>query len=292
MCFGVYSSRIARDPSHSKWAGTPDSPHGVQISGQRDFVRKELLQHARHIKRLHFVGGETLLSRDFGDTLQCLVDAGVADGIIVSLVTNGTVVKSPWLKLLERFKHTGVCVSIDGFDQYYDYIRYPNKWEKLTSNIQQLKELPNTTLVANATLQAYNALNIADLFRYLDSIGLGFYAYPIAVPHHLGIGVLPPRARRLAAQRLRQYGERDCRHENREMVRGLAGQLEPVNDSFDVGLVHDFMLFTNDLDRSRAQSFEDTHKELAGLIADAGFVWTNETLHARPLPLRGVSLTG
>src|SRR4029077_10765955 len=146
-----------------------------------------------HIKRLHFVGGETLLSRDFGDTLQCLVDAGVADGIVVSPVTNGTDGKSPWVRLFQKFKHTGLCVSIDGFGEYYDYIRYPNTWEKLTSNISLLKELPNTTVTANATLQAYNALNIADLFRYFDSIRLGFYAYPIAVPYHLGIGVLPPR---------------------------------------------------------------------------------------------------
>jgi hypothetical protein len=41
-----------------------------------------------------------------------------------------------------------------------------------------------------------------------------------------------------------------------------------------------FMLFTNDLDITRGQSFHDTHRELLQLIVDTGFTWTNETLHA------------
>ena len=45
-----------------------------------------------------------------------------------------------------------------------------------------------------------------------------------------------------------------------------------------------FMLFTNDLDITRGQSFRETHGELLELITDAGFMWTNETLHARRVP--------
>jgi hypothetical protein len=49
-----------------------------------------------------------------------------------------------------------------------------------------------------------------------------------------------------------------------------------------------FMLFTNDLDATRGQSFRDTHRELLQLITDAGFTWTNETLHCRNIrPLSG-----
>ena len=45
-----------------------------------------------------------------------------------------------------------------------------------------------------------------------------------------------------------------------------------------------FMLFTNDLDITRGQSFQDTHRELLQLIIDAGFPWSDETLHACLIP--------
>ena len=41
-----------------------------------------------------------------------------------------------------------------------------------------------------------------------------------------------------------------------------------------------FMLFTNDMDRSRGQSFAQVQPELYEHIAATGFRWTAETLHA------------
>jgi hypothetical protein len=153
-------------------------------------------------------------------------------------------------------------------------------------NIEILRKRSSTWLMAIATLQAYNALNIVDLFKYLDSIGLDFYAYPVSHPPYLSPTVLPPRARRLASERLRSYAAGDCLPKNRELVLGLAGGLENAGspEVFDENLMRAFMLFTNDLDITRGQNFRDTHGELLELITDAGFTWTNETFHARCIP--------
>jgi len=201
--------------------------------------------------------------------------------------TNGTVVKSPWLGLAERFRHLSLNISVDGFGKYYEYIRYPGRWNTITRNIEILRNRPHTSVMVIATLQAYNALNIVDLFKYLDSIGLDFYAYPVTHPPYLSPTVLPPCARRLAIERLRSYAEGDCLSAHRELVLGLAGGLENVRDAdgFDEELMRAFMLFTNDLDATRGQSFRETHEELLQLITDAGFTWTNETCHARRTPL-------
>ena len=98
--------------------------------------------------------------------------------------------------------------------------------------------------------------------------------------------VLPPSGRRLAIERLRSYAERDCLPKNRELVFGLASGLEEAGDReiFDENLMRAFMLFTNDLDITRGQSFRNAHGELLELIIDAGFMWTNETYHARRVP--------
>ena len=67
-----------------------------------------------------------------------------------------------------------------------------------------------------------------------------------------------------SADRLRDYADRDCRPAHRDMVRGLSEQLRGSAQLFDAGLLRDCMLFTNDLDVSRGQSFADVNGELLG----------------------------
>jgi MoaA/NifB/PqqE/SkfB family radical SAM enzyme len=287
MCCGYSSSRIDQDPVHRQWnGGAPGHkkrlPTGKRWFEDKSFILTELFRHPEEVKQLEFLGGETLLIKEVGDILECLIEAGVADNIVLMATTNGTVIKSPWLTLAERFKALALNVSIDGFDAYYEYIRYPARWSTVTRNIEILKKRSRTRLTAIVTLQAYNALNIVDLFKYFDSIGLDFYAYPVSRPEYLSPMVLPPSARRLAVERLLLYADEDCIPKNRELVLGLASELNNAGDRevFDAKLMRTFMLFTNDLDITRAQSFRETHRELLQLITDAGFAWTNETCHA------------
>jgi hypothetical protein len=48
------------------------------------------------------------------------------------------------------------------------------------------------------------------------------------------------------------------------------------------------MVFTNDLDVSRKQSFADTHAELLELIRQAGLEWSAETRFATPAGSRSL----
>jgi MoaA/NifB/PqqE/SkfB family radical SAM enzyme len=291
MCHGEVSSRINQDPIHRRWAST-----FAQLSGQAGFtdikvrldqpwinnkelVRNSILKHPDQIKRLYFLGGETLIIREVGETLQYLIDTGVASKIVVAVVTNGTVITAPWLKLTDRFKAVEIAISVDGFGPYYEYIRYPAGWEVLTKNIKFLRALPKTSVGAAVTLQSYNVLNIVALFRYLDSIGLGFYAYPIAFPAHLRPTAIPHRARKVAGERLREYARNDCRPEYREMIKGFATNLETTDNDCTEASLREFMLFTNDLDSFRGQRFADTHAELLALITETGFNWTSETMY-------------
>jgi MoaA/NifB/PqqE/SkfB family radical SAM enzyme len=293
MCHDGVSSRIAADVVHRTWATDQYSNkpyHDPQVAVRGVSVRRwslseelqtAILRAPDQVKRLYFIGGEPLLVREVGTLLRRLIDAGVSRNIIVAVVSNGTVTGS-WLELMPHFKRLDLSISIDGFGRHYDYIRYPARWEKLVKNLAVFRELPNVSLGAAVALQFYNALNLCDLFRYLDSIKLGFFAWPVHIPRYLSIDALPPSARQLACDRLRSYAGQDCRPEYRDMVNGLAEQLRPKGDPFDPRLLRDCMLFTNDLDVSRRQSFAEINAELLEHAAQAGVEWTNETLHARP----------
>jgi MoaA/NifB/PqqE/SkfB family radical SAM enzyme len=285
MCQGDYSSRIDQDAVHSAWLGSEPGSHAARHGNEHWFNRKDivngkLLEHPEQIRYLKLQGGETLLSREVGEVLQYLIDAGVAHQVTVHVVTNATTTKAPWLRLTEHFRGVSFVISVDGHGKYYEYIRYPAKWDNLVKNIETLRALPKTTLTAHLTIQNYNVLNIVDLCRYLDSIDAPFTVNALSWPAHLAATNLPPRGRRLAAERIRAYVGGDCRPQNKKRMLGLIGWLESAGESLDQRLLRDFMLFTNDLDVTRGQSFRETHGEFLALLEEAGFAWTAETLHA------------
>ncbi len=295
MCSSDSSSFIAEDAVHNAWTADRQEtyhnrdlpivarPRSARItSNHRDFVAKELVSSSSRIKQLYFVGGETLLAKDVAATLQCFVDSGAAPDIELVLQSNGSLANASALKVAHQFKRLVLGISVDGFGQYYEYIRYPAKWKKLAANLDTFKTLPNTALKANIVFQIYNALNIVELFTYLDAVDIAFDVTPLLFPNYLRPSAMPPRARALAAERLRAYAER-CLPARRQLINGLATAVAPTTDGFDRRLMHDFMLFTNDLDATRGQSFENTHAELLELIADTGFRWTDETLHAKSI---------
>ena len=124
-----------------------------------------MAQAPGQVKRLYFLGGEPLLVKEVAELLQYLIDRGLSKDISIAVVSNGSVTGS-WLDLIPHFKGLELAISIDGFGDHYDYIRYPGKWEKLVKNLDVFRRLPNVSLGAAITLQFYNALNVCDLFRY------------------------------------------------------------------------------------------------------------------------------
>jgi hypothetical protein len=61
----------------------------------------------------------------------------------------------------------------------------------------------------------------------------------------------------------------------------LAKYLAALDRPVDPKLFREFMLFTNDLDVTRGQSFRSTYPDLVRLLADDGLEWTDETFYAK-----------
>jgi len=304
MCHGGSSSRIAADPVHSSWSADfysgsayhDESAASLQTAPRVFSITQKALEAALkespgQIRRLYFIGGEPLIVRGVGDVLERLIETGDDKDTELAIVSNGSMTRS-WLPLTKTFKRTDMAISIDGFDEHYDYIRYPAKWRNLAKSLAAFKEMAYVNLGASVTIQAYNALHITSLFRYLDSMEISFFAYPIHLPRHLTLDVMPPAARREAAKRLAEYVDRDCRPQHVAVIRGLIGQFNQTNDALDARLVRDFMRFTNDLDATRRQRVHDVNPELVSFLEAAGFPWSFETLHAplAPSPKHGVKI--
>ncbi len=279
MCRSSSSSLIAKDRVHSAWNYREIVP--VEEESVLELMEERLFRDADHIRRIHFMGGEPFVINEIERSLQMLIDRGVAHRIVLSMNTNGTRTAPRWMQLTELFQELHLTLSIDGVGGIFEYIRFPAKWAELDANLRAFRTMRHVDLDANVTVQSYNVLEIADAFRYLDQAGIADWrARTVQDVAHLRVTTMPPAARRLAAARLEDYARRDCRPQNRAAVECIIDELRGAGEDFDRDLLHEFMVFTNDLDRSRRQSFRESCPELLRSIEQAGFEWTEETRHA------------
>lgn len=286
MCRSSSSSLIAKDRVHSAWNYREHVP--LEAESVLGLFEERLFRDARHIRRIHFMGGEPFVINEIEHTLQMLIDRGAAPQIVLSMNTNGTRTAPRWMKLTESFRQLHLTLSIDGVGGIFEYIRFPAKWDEFDRNLHAFRAMRHVDLDANVTVQNYNVLEIADAFRYLDRAGIADWrARTVQDVPQLRVTTMPPAARRRAAERLDDYARRDCRPQNRAAIECIIDELRGAAEDFDRELMREFMVFTNDLDRSRRQSFREACPELFGLIAEAGFGWTDETRYVDPRDVAG-----
>jgi MoaA/NifB/PqqE/SkfB family radical SAM enzyme len=283
MCNSENSSKIAKDAVQRAWEPKEyyprENPTVKWLRSLENLVHELANETGSEVRRLSFAGGEPLLLRETPRLLERLIAAGRAQFLFLQFISNGSVVPR-WLSLAPKFRRLDLVISVDGYAEQYDYIRYPGRWSKLAHHFQLFKNIPNVYPYATTTVQVNNVLHLTDLFRYLDSIDFSFTGYLLQGPGHLAVSILPASIRRVAAARLLEYAETDCRPPQHALVRSLAAQIEAGEDAGNPYLLRDFMLFTNDLDASRGQSIHRSDPELVELLEQAGHPWLHETLHA------------
>jgi MoaA/NifB/PqqE/SkfB family radical SAM enzyme len=310
MCGPNFSSLIERDEVHSRWVGgaVPVRPPagGPPAVGSADgapgasrlpngpwyrddaWVRDVLLKNTDKVRDLYFTGGEPLIEKQVEKILDHLIEKGVEGNVLLELNTNATVLKDSMLEKIRRFKEVQIGVSLDAYGPYHEYIRYPARWDAIRRNVERLTEVRSERfhVCAGPVLQVYNALNLVEVLRFFDSMAIPYRIALATYPWFLAVDVLPLRVRQLAAERLRAYVEGlggDALPYAREHVLSIARHLESVPGSARKDALRNLMLFTNDLDAGRKQSFREVHGELVSLLAESGFTWTDEcSPEARP----------
>jgi len=245
---------------------------------QDSFLFHELLRNADTMQRLYVVGGEPFYAKPLLRMIDYLDDTGDCAHIDAVFTSNATIVNDKLLAQLQKFREVHIGFSIEGFGPIQEYIRYPSKWQEIETNIKKFRDIDGIKIHVVATLQLQSALYLTDLLRFCDKLQIACGVNLVYYPDYLNILALPRAARTAAAERLETYLENDnpseaCRNELLPIINHLTSD----DDMFSHDLMRQFMLFTNDLDKGRQQSFRDTFPELLAFIEDTGFQWTDET---------------
>jgi hypothetical protein len=240
---------------------------------QDSVIFDEILRHTDTLQELYFTGGEPLISKKFQQILDHLIQRGVAQRLTLQLNSNLTKLSDDLLEKLAQFQRVTFTLSIDGYGDVYEYIRYPAKWSVVAETMRQLTRLTNAAVCATPVVTAYNVLTLTDLFRFCDELGMRFLMANCYGPEWLQLNVLPPKAIAEAARRFLAYAERDCRPENRHTVEAMGNALRKGVIVFRPDLLPAFQAFTNELDAARRQSFAQTFPELLDFLAESGHPW-------------------
>lgn len=137
MCNPRASSSIAAQ--YVKWQ-IKDSEKYVGSDWTRDQqvwdrVLKELAE-ITNLKNVHFMGGETLITKKFEEFVDFMIERGRTD-LNFSFVTNGTTFNESLLAKLMRFQRVGIEVSIETLTEHNAYQRQGTNTDLVIRNIEK-----------------------------------------------------------------------------------------------------------------------------------------------------------
>jgi len=163
MCNPRASSLIAAQ--QVKW-GNLDAKQYVGTDWTRNqevWIRVlDELARIKELNNVHFMGGETLITKRFEDFVDHMIVQGRTD-LHFSFVTNGTTFNQALLDKLKKFNRVGIEVSIETVTKHNTYQRQGTDTELVLQNINRYLEQCNGD---NITLTARPAISALTIGRY------------------------------------------------------------------------------------------------------------------------------
>ena len=128
-------------------------------------IINDIVERAEDIRKLEISGGEPFINVHFDRLIDALIDSGKQlPGL--NITTNGSFTEEQISKL-EAFDHLHINFSIDGSgDNFYEYLRWPLKWNEVLEKIDILKKYPWLSCEFAIVPHNLNILNLADSIKF------------------------------------------------------------------------------------------------------------------------------
>lgn len=192
------------DPESSSSVATQFVKWGIKEAGKyigTDWTRDDAvwnrvldeLAGISDLSNVHFMGGETLITKRFEDFVDFMVDRQRFD-IGISFVTNGTVFNESLIDKLKKFKRVGLEVSIETTTAHNAYQRQGTDTELVLNNIQKYMSHCNGSNITLTLRPAISSLTIGyypTLIQYCLEFGLMIKGLVVYDPAFFDARILP-----------------------------------------------------------------------------------------------------
>jgi len=231
------------------------------------------------LKKLQIIkltGGEPMLHNKFIPFMSRLVKLGTDKNCKIILFTNSSYFPTPKIvNLLSKFKKVEVNLSIDGYGQKNNYIRYPSEWVKVKKAAVSWLKLSlvnqNITVHLNITISIYNVVYLDEIFEWwLSEIKNIKFSKPgirfsfVFNPRYLSIVILPGNLKLIISNKIINLESKYSHNYN--IIRNLEKIKQFLEYDNNKSNLKEFFKFTKDIDRLRNEKFEKTFPELNQLI--------------------------
>ena len=193
MCSPESSSKIAAQ--HVKWGREKDKKYVGNDWTRNEKIWNRFLQELSKMKlqNIHFMGGETTLTKRLHDFLDFMIEHKRFD-LNFSFVTNGTTFDIELIKKLKLFQRVGIEVSMETTTEHNAYVRQGTDTKEVLANIEKYREHCDNERISVTLRPAPSALTIGNyhtLIEYCLEQKLTIKSTPVYRPTFLNVSVLP-----------------------------------------------------------------------------------------------------
>ena len=148
-----------------------------------------------------FIGGEFFLIEDNIKILEKIKQRNLT----ATIITNGTIINQQMIKMLKEIKNLEIRISIDGYKEGFEFIRYPAVWNDWVNNVALLRqELPHADICCSMVLQMLVCQQIHELYEWANHSKLRITHQMLSSPSSLRFSVLEPQERNSLIKLLQQ----------------------------------------------------------------------------------------
>lgn len=146
------------------------------------------------LRTLSLLGGEPLYEAANFKLLEHLLKIGNTD-LFVSIITNGSVgLNDHQREVLGQFKNVNFCLSIDGTERLFEYIRHPLQWSMLLDNIRVFRSITDN-ISASYTISNINIQAHPETIAWFRANNIPYNYNPVTYPNYFSPWALPESAK-------------------------------------------------------------------------------------------------
>jgi MoaA/NifB/PqqE/SkfB family radical SAM enzyme len=145
---------------------------------------------------IYIAGGEPFYMKNVRNFLKKLSEIKWnCDNTTIQIQTNGVTNSPALLEILSKFSRVEYSLSIDGWAEVNELIRFPTIHQEWIDGYNSIKSLDPINLICNLTIQSLNLPNIQTTLKELHNLDkdLKFDMHLLEYPNYLSINALKPQ---------------------------------------------------------------------------------------------------
>ena len=130
----------------------------------------DIWDNLHNLKEIYLIGGEPTINPEFKTFMKKCIESGHAKNIRLRFNTNGHSIKDQELyDMYHEFFQVHMHLSMDGIEDFHNYIRYPSRWRKMDYILWKHNELagdPRIFVDIDTTVSMHTVEHIPDFIKW------------------------------------------------------------------------------------------------------------------------------